>query len=147
MQIEVSPYFATLLSKEVRKQKAGSESTPEPREQAGARGRTEWQRRVTVLGEQLRPDLDVAVLHRGEATVDVLLLRVGLDVRQGAIQERRIGLVLPVMLESMEVRLRCGSHAGKYADPRKWVEGMSHPTELGSRTGGNRQRPPACQTA
>src|SRR5690348_14176234 len=99
MEVEVSPYFATLLSQEVRKQKAGSESTAEPREQPGARGRTECRRRVAVLREQLRPDLDVAILHGSEATVDVLLLRVGLDIRQRAIQERRIGLVLPVMLE------------------------------------------------
>ena len=102
---------------------------------------------MTVLGEQPRPDLDVTILYRGEASVDVLLFWVRLDIRQRAIQERRIGLVLPVMLEGMEVGLRCGGHTDKYADPRKWVETVTAPTGLGSRIGGNRQRPPACHTA
>jgi hypothetical protein len=52
-----------------------------------------------------------------------------------------------VMLEGMEVGLRCGGHTDKYADPRKWVETVTAPTGLGSRIGGNRQRPPACHTA
>src|SRR5678815_4684667 len=77
---------------------------------------------MTVLREQSRPDLDVAILYRGEASVDVLLLRVGFDTRQRAIQERRIGLVLPVVFECVKVGLRCDCHDRKYADARKWGE-------------------------
>ena len=72
---------------------------------------------MTLLHEELRPDLDVSILDRCKPLVDVLLFRVRLYVRQGAIQERRIGFVLPMVLEGAKVGRRRGAHGDEICPP------------------------------
>jgi hypothetical protein len=52
---------------------------------------------MAVLGQQLAPHLDVAILHRGQLPVDVRLSRVSLGPGQLPVQEGRIGLVFEVV--------------------------------------------------
>ena len=65
---------------------------------------------------QLRQDLDVAVLDRGQAPIQVALLRVFLRVGEKPVQVRRVRLVLPMVMEGVEVG---GSAAGR----RRWGGG------------------------
>src|SRR5690242_8826209 len=132
MQVEIAFDLSPFLAKEMRKEKSWTELPPEPREEASASGRLERRRRVTVLGHQPRPDLDVAIFDRRETRVDVPLLRVGLDAGQRAVEKRGVGLVLPVMLERVKVGRRSGCHDGKYGRSRKWPRLARKP--LGTRS-------------
>jgi len=122
VEVEIPFDLAAFFSKEMRQQKPRSKAAAEPRQQASSRRRSERRRGLTVLREESRPDLDVTILDCRKPPVDVLLLRVRLDISQCAIQERRIGFVLPMVLEGVKVRRRRGCHDEKYADSRKWVE-------------------------
>src|SRR4029079_5170017 len=51
------------------------------------------------------PDNYMSVLHLGEARVDVLLLLIRLGVGENPIEIGRVSLVLPVLLDRMEVGL------------------------------------------
>jgi hypothetical protein len=59
---------------------------------------------VALLGQQLPPDRDVPVLDLGQPRVHVPLGCVLLYLSQEPVQIRRIGLVLPMMLESVDIR-------------------------------------------
>ena len=115
VQVEVAFYFATFLSEQERQEEARSKPAPEPCEQSRARGCTEPLWRMPELGEQLGPDLDVAILDDGEARVHVAFFGVGFHARQRSIQERGVGLVLPVVLERVDVGRGRKRHVGKYA--------------------------------
>ena len=52
---------------------------------------------MPVLGQELPPHLDVAILDRGELAIEVGLVRVPLGLGQLAIQEGRVGLVTQVV--------------------------------------------------
>ena len=116
MHVEVAFHLAPFLGEQHRQQEAGPEHLAEQREQPRARARPECAGRATVLRGAARPDLDVPVLDLGEAPVEVLLLRVRLGVGEQAIQERRVGLVLPMVLEGVEVGSSAGRHVGKVMD-------------------------------
>lgn len=85
---------------------------------------------MTVLRHEVTPYNDVPFLDVGKARVDVLLVRVGLGFREDAVEVRGVRLVLPVMLERVEVGGRAGHPgiihipAGKPSD----ASGVSHPT-------------------
>ena len=79
-----------------------------------------WADTASMLCEQTGPDMEMPVFHVRQSSIDVLLGRVGLRIGQQTIQERGVGLILPVMLEGIEIgcaglrRLRRGdrSHTG-----------------------------------
>jgi len=153
MEVEIPFDLAPFLTEEMWQEKAGPESTAEPRQESSTRGGAKASGRMPQVGEKLRPDLDVTVFDRGKAGVHVALLRIGLDPGQGAIQERGVGLVLPVVLESVDVWLGRLWHAGNMT-----VIGGTGDCGLGTGdwglgTGdwecihGNPRRHAACQTA
>jgi len=59
-----------------------------------------------MVREQLRPNLDVPILHFGEAPKQILLLDVGLRVSEKTIEVRCICFVLPMVLERVQIRSR-----------------------------------------
>ena len=59
-----------------------------------------------MVGEQLRPNLDVPILHFGEAPKQILLLDVGLRVSEKTIEVRCVCFVLPMVLERVQIRSR-----------------------------------------
>jgi hypothetical protein len=56
-----------------------------------------------VFPEEPAPNAHVPILYFGEPTVQVLFLGVGFGVGKEAVEVRRIGFVLPMMLEGVEV--------------------------------------------
>src|SRR5687768_10656044 len=60
---------------------------------------------MSVLGEQVRPHYHVPVLDIRQPRINVLLLCVGLGGREQAIEIRRVCLVLPMVLEGVDVDL------------------------------------------
>jgi hypothetical protein len=56
-----------------------------------------------MLPEQRRPDLQMPILDLREPPIHVLLRGIGLRLREHAIEEGGVGLVLPVMLERVEI--------------------------------------------
>src|SRR5690242_4864924 len=103
MHVEVCLYLTPLLREEHRQQESGAEHASQRRKQARARAGPERPNGSTVIREQLRPDLDVPVLDGGQAQIEVPLLGVSLRARQYTIQVRGVGLVLPMMLEGVQV--------------------------------------------
>jgi hypothetical protein len=65
---------------------------------------------VSVLRQQLAPEVYVAVLHRGELTIDVGLSRVSLRLRQFAIEEGGVGFIFQMMEPSVGGCRRGGGH-------------------------------------
>ena len=57
-----------------------------------------------MLREEARPHFHVAVFHFREALVDVPLGGVGFRTGEDAVEIRGVGLVLPMVLEGVEVR-------------------------------------------
>jgi hypothetical protein len=53
----------------------------------------------------------MTVFDLGEPAIQILFLRIRLGLREKPIQERRIGFVLPMMLE--RVKVGGGQHEGK----------------------------------
>jgi hypothetical protein len=104
MQVQVSLDLTAFLGQEHRKQKAGAKALTEPRQQAGSATGLERFRRPAVLGQQLAPDLNVAILDGRQFLVDVALVLVRFGAGQDAVQIGRVGLVLPVMFECFQVR-------------------------------------------
>jgi hypothetical protein len=105
MEVEIAFDLAPFFAKKMREQESGPESSPQPREQSRPRRRSKATRRMTKLGEQIRPDLDVSVFDDREPGVHVALVRVRFDAGERAVQKRGVGLVLPVVLERMNVGL------------------------------------------
>ena len=99
MHVEVCFDLASFFLEQHRQQKAGaepaSERSEEPRAPAGAKLR----RRMAVLRQEIRPDHDMPILDIGQTRIDVLLFRIGLGGGEEAIQIRRVGFVLPMVLE------------------------------------------------
>src|SRR5674476_1223540 len=58
---------------------------------------------AAMARQQGGPDLEVSVFNVSQTPIDVLLGWVRLGIGQKAIEIRRIGLVLPMMLECVEV--------------------------------------------
>ena len=80
------------------------------------------------IGQQLRPDLNVAIFYSCKTGVDVALLRVGLDAREGAIEKSGVGFVLPVVLERMNVGLCRGAHASNMTESSRGQETPERPS-------------------
>ena len=57
-----------------------------------------------MLTQQLRPNLNVPVFDLGEPPVKIRLLCIGLGSGQQSLQVGSVGLILPMMLEDVEVR-------------------------------------------
>ena len=76
-----------------------------------------------MLRHQFAPDDYMPVLYISETGIDVLLLRIRFRFAEDSIEKRGVGLVLPVMLERVNIRFVTrrsfgfggGSHVWKYA--------------------------------
>src|SRR6185437_1738351 len=104
MHVEVAANFASLLGQQRGEEQARSKGAAKKGQHARARRGSERLRRPAVAREDLAPDRDMAVLDLGEPQVQVALPRIGLSRGELPVEERGIGLVLPVMLELVEVR-------------------------------------------
>jgi hypothetical protein len=60
---------------------------------------------MSVFGEEIRPHHHVPVLDDREACIDIFFARIGLRRRKKAIEIGGVRLVLPVMLEGVDVHL------------------------------------------
>src|SRR5688500_13849712 len=78
MHIEIRAYFATFLLEQHREQKPGPKPATRHSQETRAATWLELAGRAPVLREQISPHHHVPVFDVGEASVDVLLLRVGL---------------------------------------------------------------------
>jgi hypothetical protein len=58
---------------------------------------------AAVLRQKSSPNLDVLVLYLRQAEIEGLLLLVRLRGRENSIQKGRVGLILPMMLEGVEI--------------------------------------------
>ena len=112
MHGEIAAHLAPLLREQHREQKLGAEPLSEQREQTRAAARAESLGRAPAIGEQLSPDLEMPVLDDREPQVDVALCRIGFRLREDAVQKCGVRLVLPVVLECVEVR-RAGADVGR----------------------------------
>ena len=104
MHVEVRLYLASFLLEQRGEEKARSETASEGGEQSRSRAGPMRPQLTPVLCQQVLPDLDVLVLDLGQPEVQRLLVRVVFSRCQHAIQERGIGLVLPVVLEGVQIR-------------------------------------------
>jgi hypothetical protein len=66
-----------------------------------------------VFAQQPGPDLDVPILDLGQAPIEVALARVGFGVGEEPVQVRGVRLVLPVMLECVQVGSGRSAHDRK----------------------------------
>lgn len=105
MHVEVGLYLATLFFEEHRKQKPGAEQTAKLRQHPRSCAGTERLRRMAMAAHQIAPDNYMAILDIGQARVDIFLLPIRLGSSEDAVEIRRIRLILPMVLESMHVRL------------------------------------------
>jgi hypothetical protein len=110
MEIEIALYFAAFLAQQVREKEARAKSTAEPGQESSPGRGAERRGSVTEVRQKPSPDLDVAILDRRETGVHVPLLQIGFDAGQRAIEKRGVRLVLPVMLERVNVRRRSCRH-------------------------------------
>src|SRR5438105_2088683 len=108
VHVEVAFDLTPLLCEQHRKKEARAQQASYEREQARACARPEGPNGTAVLGEQLRPDLDMTVLHLRQTTIEILLLRVRFGVGEQTVEVRSIRLVLPMVLERVQVRSRRG---------------------------------------
>jgi hypothetical protein len=108
VQIEVAFDFAAFLGEEHGEEEPRAKAAAQPRQQPGPAAGAEWVWRLAMLAEQGAPDLDVSVFNLGEPLVDIALGLIGLGGRQDAVQERRVGLVLPVVLKCVQIGRRRG---------------------------------------
>ena len=67
---------------------------------------------LPVLRQHTRPDLHVPLLHRREPAVNVALSLVRLGVRRMLVEKRGVGLVLPMLGESVKVGRNDGALRG-----------------------------------
>jgi hypothetical protein len=65
---------------------------------------------MTMLREQVTPYNNMAVFYFRQAGVDVLFSRIGFRVSEDPVEVRRVGLVLPMVLEGMKVWCGRGGH-------------------------------------
>ena len=104
VHVEIALDLAPFLGQQHRQQEARPEHLAESGEQAAcARSVGMLFGRGRARRSRAAPHLDVPVFDFGQPAIEVLLLRVGLGVGEQAIQIRRIGFVLPVVLEGVEV--------------------------------------------
>jgi hypothetical protein len=103
VHVEVRLHLAPLLGQQHGQEEPGPEPAAEEGQQTRACRRTMVAGRAPVLRQQRRPDLEVAVLHLGEPAIDALLRRVRLGVGEHAVEIGSVGLVLPVVMEGLEV--------------------------------------------
>jgi hypothetical protein len=103
MHVEVRLDLASLLGEQHGQQESRPEPAAEEGEQARTAGGAVRAKGPAVLREQVGPDLEVTIFDVGQAAIDVLLLRVRLGLGEEAVEKRRVGLVLPVVLECVEV--------------------------------------------
>ena len=106
MHVEVCLDLAPFLLEQHGQQKARAEPASEPGEQSGAPAGAKGRGGVSVPSEQVGPDHDVPVFDISQARIDVFLLRVGLRLGEKAIEIGGIRLVLPMVLEGVDVDLR-----------------------------------------
>ena len=118
VKVQVALHLASFLAEEVRKQEARPEPPPQPCEQPSARGGTERPRRVTQLGEQLRPDLDVSVFDRGEACVDVRFFGSGSTLASARYRNAASASSCQWCSKAWTSGGACVGHAVKYDRPR-----------------------------
>ncbi len=76
---------------------------------------------LSVVGQQLPPDLDVPVLHLRQSRIDIALVRVALRRSKHAIEERGVRLVLPVVGKRLQV--------GRRPRPRGGLQSLGHAEE------------------
>ena len=69
-----------------------------------------------MFRHEISPDNDVPVFNFGKPRVDVLLAGIGFSSGENAVEERGVGLVLPVVLESVDVGADCGGHRSNMPD-------------------------------
>ena len=113
MHVEIAFDLATLFGEQHRQQEFRAEHLAEAREEPRARARDESvPGSRPCVAQQAGPHLDVPVFDLGEPPVQILLLRVRLGVGQEPVQIRRVGFVLPMMGEGVEIgrRRRGGGH-------------------------------------
>ena len=105
MHVEITLDLAPFFLEQHRQQKTGSEPATESRQHPGSTTGRELRRRMAVLAEQIRPDYDVPIFDVGEAGVDVLLFWIRLGCGEDTIEVSSIRLVLPMVLEGVNVDL------------------------------------------
>ena len=105
MHVEVCLDLASFFLEQHRKQEARAKPASECGEEPRAPARTEVRRRVAVPREQIGPDNNVPIFDVGQARIDVLLFRIGFRGGEEAVQIRRIGFILPMVLERVYVDL------------------------------------------
>ena len=110
MHLEIGFYLATLLLQKHRQKESRPKNLPERCQEARPRAGPERWRRMTVLGQQVAPHYDMAVFDGCQSRINVLLVQIGLGLRENAVEERRIGLVLPMVLKRVNVGVNRGSH-------------------------------------
>jgi hypothetical protein len=115
MHVEIAFDLATFLGKQHREEEPGAEHPTEHGQQTCACARLECPRVAVVLSQQPAPHLYVPVFDLGQAAIEVFLFGIRLGVRQQSVEVRRVGLVLPMVLEGVEVGRSggVGRHAGK----------------------------------
>lgn len=112
MHGEVALYLAPFLRQKHREQELGTQPATEQCEQASASAGAMPADGTAMLREKASPDLDVPVLDFSQPQIQGLLAFVRLRGGEDAIEKCGVGLVLPVMLEGMQIRSHeSGGHA------------------------------------
>jgi len=106
MHVEIRLYLATLFLEKHRKEESRPEQLSDSREEASAPAWPKLLQCATMLRHQVTPDNYMAVLYRGQPRVNVLLSRIGLGSGENTIEVGRVSLILPMVLEGVEIGLR-----------------------------------------
>ena len=106
MHVEVRLDLAAFLLEQHREEKAGAEPATELREKSRPSAWTESWRRASISGKQICPDYDVPIFNVGKPGIGVSFFRIRLGGGENAIEVRGIRLVLPMVLERVNVDLR-----------------------------------------
>ena len=106
VHVEIGADLAPLLGEEHGQQEARSEAVAEEGEEPRARGGAVRPSRRPCRSSRSAQTSHVPVFHLGEPLVDVALRRIRLRRGEVAVEERGVGLVLPVVRELVEIRER-----------------------------------------
>jgi hypothetical protein len=105
MHVHVPLYLTPFFGEQHRQQKAGPEQLAEDCEQSSARSRPERLCSSAIFADQIGPDLQVTTFDRRQAPENITFVTILFEIGEDVVQVGRVGLVLPVVLEGMEVGL------------------------------------------
>src|SRR5262245_57635912 len=120
VKIEIALHFLAFFSEQERQQESRTEPSSKPGPDLRVQRRPREANFVTVLGQQLAPDLNVPLFDSGQLDIDVLLLGITLLTSQREIQVGGVCFVLPMMEPFVNVRFW---HAPRYPGNLKFLLG------------------------